>query len=58
MVCTPDGDESPEAGKLTLTEDGSTEILVYSEPSGAGLNGHLYIGQASLKSDRCFRRKS
>src|SRR5262245_14706911 len=40
-----------EAGKLTLTEDGSTEILAYSEPLGAGLNGHIYIGKASLKAD-------
>ena len=56
MVCTPDNDEV-EAGKLTLTENGSTEILVYSEPSGAGLNGQLYIGKASLKSDMLLQAK-
>jgi hypothetical protein len=46
-----------EAGKLTLTEDGSTEILVYSEPFGAGLNGHHYIGKTSLKSDLLLQTK-
>jgi hypothetical protein len=46
-----------EAGKLTLTENGSTETLVYSEPVGAGLNGHLYIGKSSLKSDLLLQPK-
>ena len=46
-----------EAGKLTLIEDGTTEILAYSEPSGAGLNGHLYIGQSSLKRDLLLQAK-
>jgi hypothetical protein len=46
-----------EAGRLTLTEDGTTETLAYSQPYGAGLNGHLYIGQASLKTDLLLQAK-
>src|SRR5262245_48913374 len=46
-----------EAGKLTLTEDGTAEILAYSEPYGAGLNGHFYIGQSSLKRDLLLQTK-
>jgi hypothetical protein len=57
MVCTSDGDERVEAGKLTLTENGSSEILAYSEPSSAGLNGHVYIGQSSLKRDLLLQAK-
>ena len=45
-----------EAGKLILTENGS-EILVYTEPLGAGLNGQVYIGQASAKRDLMLQTK-
>ena len=46
-----------EAEKLTLTEDGSTKSLVYSEPFGAGLNGHIYIGKPSSKRDLLLQTK-
>jgi hypothetical protein len=49
--CAPRATIRVEAGKLTLIEDGTAEILAYSEPSGAGLNGHLYIGQSSSRRD-------
>ena len=55
--CAPRMTMRVEAGKLTLTENGSTEILVYSEASGAGLNGQLYIGKASLKRDMLLQAK-
>jgi hypothetical protein len=55
--CAPRTVMRVEAGKLTLIEDGTTEILAYSEPSGAGLNGHLYIGQSSLKRDLLLQAK-
>ena len=55
--CAPRTMMRVEAGKLTLIEDGTTEILAYSEPSGAGLNGHLYIGKASLKRDILLQAK-
>ena len=55
--CAPRTMMRVEAGQLTLTEDGSTETLVYSEPLGAGLNGHLYIGKASLKRDLLLQSK-
>jgi hypothetical protein len=55
--CAPRTIMRVEPGKLTLTEDGSTEVLVYSAPFGAGLNGHFYIGKASLKWDLLLRTK-
>ena len=55
--CAPRTTMRIEAGKLTLIEGGTTEILAYSEPSGAGLNGHLYIGQSSLKRDLLLQAK-
>jgi hypothetical protein len=56
VVCTPRY-ERVEAGKLTLIEDGTAEILAYSEPSSAGLNGHLYIGQSSSRRDLLLQAK-
>jgi len=55
--CAPRTMIRVEAGKLTLTENGSTDIFVYSEPLGAGLNGHLYIGHVSLKRDLLLQAK-
>jgi hypothetical protein len=55
--CAPRTTMRVEAGKLTLTENGSTEILVYTEPLGMGLNGQVYIGQASAKRDLMLQAK-
>ena len=55
--CAPWTTMRVEAGKLILTENGSTEILVYTEPLGAGLNGQVYIGQASAKRDLMLQTK-
>ena len=55
--CAPRTTIRVEAGKLTLTEGRSTEIFVYNEPLGAGLNGQFYISQASLKKDVLLQAK-
>jgi hypothetical protein len=55
--CAPRTTIRVEAGKLTLTEGGSTEVFVYNEPLGTGLNGQFYISQASLKRDLLLQTK-
>ena len=55
--CAPQTVMRVEAGKLTLIEDGSTEILAYSEPFGGGLNGQYYISKSSFKGDLLLQAK-